>query len=245
MKAILSVLLAVSFLTVSAQKPQHYYVEVKTARGPIIIQLHNETPLHRDNFQKLALEGFYDSLLFHRVIKNFMIQGGDPTSKHAKNLQEIGKGGPSYRIPAEIHQGIFHRKGAVGAARDNNPQKESSGSQFYIVQGRKHSEASLDSIEIFRMNGIKFSDEQKEVYKTIGGAPHLDSNYTVFGQVVSGIEFVDEIAGVLTNDKDRPLVDERIFVRPLTKLEAINIERASVGLKPKKRVSKGSRPYSL
>lgn len=245
MKVFFTAVLVSLFLFISAQSPQHYYVEVKTSKGPIIIQLYNETPLHRDNFQKLAMQGYYDSLLFHRVIKNFMIQSGDPTSKNASSNQMIGSGGPDYRIPAEIEPGLIHKKGAVGAARDNNPKKESSGSQFYIVQGRQHTDSSLDSLEKFRMNGVLFSPEQREVYKTIGGAPHLDSNYTVFGHVVAGIEHIDEIASVLTNDKDRPVVNELIFVRPLTKLEAVNIERAASGLKPKKRVSKGNKPYSL
>jgi len=184
-------------------------------------------------------------LLFHRVIKNFMIQGGDPNSKYAKDKQILGDGGPDYKIPAEIKEGIFHKKGALGAARDNNPEKASSASQFYLVQGRKYSSAGLDSLEQFRMEGVKFSEAQRQAYMTVGGSPHLDGKYTVFGNVISGLEYIDQLANVLTDAKDRPIGNERMHVRLLTKKEAVNIERVQKGLKPKQNVAKGNKPYNL
>jgi len=219
-------------LPVLAQKPQHYYVEIHTDKGNMLLQLYNETPQHRDNFKKLVSEGFYDSLLFHRVIRNFMIQGGDPDSKRAGDNVLLGEGGPNYKIPSEIRDGIIHQRGALGAARDNNPAKESSASQFYIVQGRRFSAAGLDSLETFRMQGKKMTDLQRKVYTTVGGTPHLDGNYTVFGYVINGIETVDAIASVKTNEQDRPLENERMYMRLLTRREALNQERILKGLKP-------------
>lgn len=246
MKRILTVVFSLFVFLVSAQKPQHYYVEVKTTKGNIIIQLLNETPQHRDNFKKLVEEAYYDSLLFHRVINNFMIQSGDPDSRDATDNALLGEGGPSYKVDAEIQKDIFHVKGALGAARDNNPEKASSASQFYIVQGRKFSNAGLDSLETLRMKGVKFSETQRQAYTTIGGAPHLDGNYTVFGKTLSGLDAVDRIAAVATNAKDRPVVNERIAIRLLTKREAENIERAQKGLKPKKSLfGGGSKSYKL
>lgn len=246
MKKILTIIFSILVLTVSAQKPQHYYAEVKTSKGNILIQLLNETPQHRDNFKKLVDEGFYDSLLFHRVIHNFMIQGGDPNSKLASDTASLGDGGPNYKVPAEIKKEIFHVKGALGAARDNNPEKASSASQFYLVQGRKFTTAGLDSLETMRMKGVKFSDAQRHAYTTIGGTPHLDGNYTVFGHTLSGLEVVDQIAAVRTNAKDRPVVNERMTIRLLTKKEAVNLERAQKGLKPKKSLfGGGSKSYKL
>jgi peptidyl-prolyl cis-trans isomerase B (cyclophilin B) len=170
--------------------------------------------LHRDNFLKLVKTHYYDSVLFHRVIKNFMIQGGDPDSKRAEKGQPLGVGGPDYKIPAEFRTSLFHKKGVIAAARDNNPEKASSGSQFYIVQGKIFTDAGLDSVERFRLNGRKIPAAQRSVYKTIGGAPHLDQNYTVFGEVVKGLEIVDTIAILPTStgpDRDRPLEDVRII----------------------------------
>lgn len=230
---LLSIFLGLSFVALQAQKPQHYYVEVKTDKGNILIQLYNETPKHRDNFKKLVSEGYYDSLLFHRVIKNFMIQGGDPDSKNAADNALLGNGGPEYKISAEIQPNMIHRKGALGAARDNNPAKQSSASQFYIVQGRIFTNQGLDSLEQFRLNGSKLSAIQREQYTTVGGAPHLDGNYTVFGQVIRGIESVDSIATVKTNAQDRPIVNERMYMRLLTRREAINQDRELSGLEPK------------
>ncbi|HSU28204.1 MAG TPA: peptidylprolyl isomerase [Chitinophagaceae bacterium] len=195
-------------------------VLLETSMGNIYIRLSDSTPLHRDNFLKLVKVGYYDSVLFHRVIKNFMIQGGDPDSKHASPGEQLGNGGPAQNIPAEFRQTLFHKKGVIAAARDDNPQKASSGSQFYIVQGKKFTDAGLDSLETFRLKGRKIPLDQRAVYKTIGGTPHLDQGYTVFGEVVQGLEVVDAIAAVQTskgNDKDRPLVDVKILKAKLVK----------------------------
>jgi peptidyl-prolyl cis-trans isomerase B (cyclophilin B) len=195
-------------------------VMMETTMGTMIIRLSDSTPLHRDNFLKLVKTGYYDSLLFHRVIKDFMIQGGDPVSKHAAPGQPLGNGGPSYRVPAEFRQSLFHKKGVIAAARDNNPEKASSGSQFYITQGKIFSDAGLDSVETYRLQGRKIPADQRLVYKAIGGVPHLDQNYTVFGKVVKGLEVIDKIAAVPTSrnsDRDRPLTDVRIVKAKLVK----------------------------
>jgi cyclophilin family peptidyl-prolyl cis-trans isomerase len=191
-----------------------------TSYGDITIRLSDSTPLHRDNFLRLVKYHYYDSVLFHRVIKNFMIQGGDPDSKHAIAGAPLGEGGPSYRIPAEFRPTLFHKKGVIAAARDNNPEKASSGSQFYIVQGKIFTDAGLDSLETFRLNGRKIPVEQRQVYKTLGGTPHLDQNYTVFGEVVKGLNVVDKIAAVETSkgaDLNRPLTDVKIIKAKLIK----------------------------
>jgi len=198
-------------------------VLLQTNMGDITIHLSDSTPLHRDNFLKLVKQGFYDSVLFHRVIKNFMIQSGDPNSKHAPAGQPLGNGGPGYTIPAEFRTTLFHKKGVIAAARqsdDVNPMKESSGSQFYITQGKIFSDAGLDSVETYRLNGRKISPDQREVYKTIGGTPHLDQNYTVFGEVVNGFDVIDKIATVATSkaqDRDRPLENVAIIKAKLVK----------------------------
>ena len=206
--------------TVVTRKDRKKDVLLQTNYGDIVVRLSDSTPLHRDNFLKLVKTGYYDSVLFHRVIRNFMIQAGDPESKNAKPGQPLGNGGPSYRIPAEIRTTLFHQKGVIAAARDNNPEKASSGSQFYIVQGKIFTDAGLDSIETYRLNGRKIPPGQREVYKTIGGTPHLDQNYTVFGEVVQGLDVVDKIAAVPTSkgaDRDRPLGDVRILKAKLIK----------------------------
>lgn len=195
-------------------------VLLQTTMGDITIRLSDSTPLHRDNFLKLVKVGFYDSLLFHRVIKDFMIQGGDPNSKNAPAGQQLGNGGPSYKVPAEFQQTLFHKKGVIAAARDNNPEKASSGSQFYITQGKVYTDAGLDSLENGRLQGRKIPATYREAYKTIGGVPHLDQNYTVFGEAVKGIEVIDKIAAVPTskgNDRDRPLTDVMIIKAKLVK----------------------------
>lgn len=195
-------------------------VLLQTNYGDMIIRLSDSTPLHRDNFLKLVKTHYYDSVLFHRVIQHFMIQGGDPDSKHAAAGEPLGNGGPAYTIPAEFHQTLFHKKGAVAAARDNNPEKASSGSQFYIVQGKIFTDAGLDSLETFRFSGRKIPAEQRAVYKTVGGTPHLDQNYTVFGEVIKGLEVIDKIAAVQTSkgaDHDRPLQDVKIIKAKLIK----------------------------
>ena len=198
-------------------------VLMQTTMGDIVIRLSDSTPLHRDNFLKLVKVGYYDSVLFHRVIKDFMIQGGDPNSKRAAAGEPLGNGGPGYTVPAEFRKTLFHKKGVIAAARsgDNmNPTKASNGSQFYITQGKVFTDAGLDSVETFRLNGRKIPAEQREVYKTIGGTPHLDQGYTVYGEVVKGLEVVDKIAVVQTSkaqDRDRPLQDMRIITTKLIK----------------------------
>jgi cyclophilin family peptidyl-prolyl cis-trans isomerase len=234
-------------------------IVMTTTEGIITLMLYNETPLHRDNFVKLVEEGAFDSLLFHRVIENFMIQGGDPDSRYAMTGDTLGNGDRDYRVDAEFNKDLFHKKGALAAARDANPQRASSAMQFYIVQGKVFNDSTLNLAEE-RINNylashyaraenaelsllleeamnnndwesyrkyndslIKFGrthklfetykipNEQREVYKTIGGTPHLDQSYTVFGEVIDGLELVDKIAAVETNDLDRPLIDLRIL----------------------------------
>ena len=240
------------------------YVLVETPYGDMKLKLYNETPIHRDNFIKLVEEGFYDSLLFHRVIKDFMIQGGDPDSKGAPADKRLGNGGPGYKVDAEFVPQLIHKKGALAAAREGdnvNPEKKSSGSQFYIVQGKTFTadelnkmterinfpkkkqlvfdfvnkpenvtlKNRLDSLqqarafnelnaaynkvaedlepEFQQLDMFEYSDEQIEVYESIGGTPHLDQNYTVFGEVVEGLHVVDSIAAVQTGTADRPITD--------------------------------------
>lgn len=238
-------------------------VRLETTMGNITVKLYNETPKHRNNFIKLVKEGTYDSTLFHRVIKNFMIQAGDPQSKTATDTTTLGNGDVGYTLPAEFNPKFFHKKGALAAARlgdDVNPKKESSGCQFYIVTGRKFSEAQMISMEnqlndarlenvfnelarkhmkeIYKMRkagdndgllelqdsletqaraivakepALKFSREQIAAYTTVGGAPHLDGAYTVFGEVTDGMDVVDKIQAVKTNRADRPETDVRIL----------------------------------
>ena len=226
---ILSSLIFLSVISFSQQevkikkKDRRKDVELVTNYGNIVLRLNDSTPLHRDNFIRLVKTGYYDSVLFHRVINRFMIQSGDPESKHAEKGQPLGNGGPKYTIPAEFRVTLFHRKGVLAAARDGddvNPEKASSGSQFYIVQGKKFTDAGLDSVETYRLKGRKIPADQREVYKTIGGTPHLDQGYTVFGEVVSGLDVVDSIAAVPTSkeeDRDRPLEDVRIIKAHLIK----------------------------
>lgn len=197
-------------------------VLLQTSYGDIVIRLSDSTPLHRDNFLKLVKSGYYDSVLFHRVINRFMIQAGDPDSKHAAAGKSLGEGGPNYTVPAEFRVTLFHKKGVIAAAREGdnvNPQKASSGSQFYLVQGKVFTDAGLDSLETMRLKR-KIPAEQREVYKTLGGTPHLDQNYTVFGEIVKGLDVVDKIALVPTSkgaDRDRPLQDVLIIKAKLIK----------------------------
>ena len=189
-------------------------VELQTSKGTIVVRLSDSTPLHRNNFLKLVKQHYYDSILFHRVIANFMIQAGDPNSKLAKPNERLGGGGPGYTVPAEFRATLFHEKGVIAAARSGdvvNPQKASSGSQFYIVQGKIFTDAGLDSVETYRLKGRKIPADQRQVYKTIGGTPHLDQNYTVFGRVVRGMNVLDSIAFTPTNRQtDRPVTDVKI-----------------------------------
>lgn len=238
-------------------------VKLETTLGNIVVELYNETPLHRDNFIKLAQNGTYDNTLFHRVIKEFMVQAGDPDSKEANDSAALGSGDVGYTIPAEIVPQFFHKKGALAAARKGdevNPQRESSGCQFYIVTGRKFREAQLldmvaqknnyrvkeifsqlmakhskelfklrkaqdkqgmialqDSIEAQAYEQAKkeekplFTPEQMTAYSTVGGAPHLDGEYTIFGQVVEGLETVEKIESAKTGRADRPVENIRIL----------------------------------
>ena len=180
-------------------------VKIVTDSGTMVVKLYDSTPLHRDNFVKLVKQGFYDSLLFHRVIQGFMIQGGDPLSKTAPSGIQLGNGGGDMqRIPAEFRTSLIHKRGALAAARDNNPEKASSACQFYIVQGRKISDGELQ--------GHNYTEEQKNIYKTQGGVPFLDQQYTVFGEVESGMEVIDKIASVPKSPDDRPVGNVRMHM---------------------------------
>lgn len=188
------------------------YVVIETDFGIMKAELYDSTPKHRDNFVKLAKEGFYDGTLFHRIISGFMIQGGDPNSIGAAPGQRLGSGGPGYTIDAEI--GAAHFRGTLAAARTggpSNPEKKSSGSQFYVVHGKKASDAELDRQEQ-RFN-FKYNAAQREKYKTLGGTPMLDMDYTVFGELVSGFEVLDQIAAVQKDSGDRPLKDVKMKVK--------------------------------
>lgn len=180
-------------------------VKITTDMGEIVVRLSDKTPFHRDNFIKLVNEHFYDSLIFHRIIDGFMIQGGDPESKNALPDIMLGKGDVGYTIPAEFDSTLYHKKGALAAARNNNPERASSGCQFYIVHGKKFTDDQLNMIEMQR--GIYFSPAKRMTYKMLGGTPNLDMNYTVFGEVEKGIEVVDQIATTRKNNFDRPITD--------------------------------------
>jgi peptidyl-prolyl cis-trans isomerase B (cyclophilin B) len=215
----------IAMMIVSAMAfAQSTKVLIETSMGNITIMLYDETPLHRDNFIKLVESNFYDSILFHRVINNFMIQAGDPTSKNAAPDVLLGDSDTDYTIPAEFdYPKYYHKKGALAAARtsdDENPERRSSGSQFYIVQGRTFTDEKLDKYEAHL--GIKMPAEIREYYKTIGGTPHLDTQYTVFGEVVEGMDVVNAIAAVETNKDDRPLVDVRILKMKIIKDDSGN-----------------------
>lgn len=242
---------------------------ISTSYGNMKVKLFNETPKHRDNFLKLVKEHFYDSLLFHRVIEEFMIQGGDPDSKHAEPIKLLGDGDLNYTVPAEIVPALCHKKGMLCAARngdDVNPEKASSACQFYIVQGKKRTDEDLkayekrinkpiitklkedilnkpenstlkekiatfkaeqnnDSLMVYfkivnklvdeeyaKIPHYTFPPEHQTIYKTIGGTPHLDSQYTIFGEVIEGLEVIDKIATVGKNKDDRPLIDIRMTI---------------------------------
>ena len=194
-------------------------VTISTSMGDIKLVLYNDTPQHRDNFLKLAKEGYYDGTTFHRVIKDFMIQGGDPNSKSAETMAMVGNGGPGYTIPAEFNINHLHVKGTLCAARQGdqmNPKRESSGSQFYIVQGKIPTVDELNQIEqhIQRQADpqFKYTEEQKNTYLLKGGTPFLDLQYTVFGEVVEGLEVMEKIAALKTLPGDRPVEDIKIKV---------------------------------
>jgi len=261
------VILSLSF-SLNEQENSRKKVLISTSFGDIKIELYNETPLHRDNFIKLVNEGFYNDLLFHRVINNFMIQRGDPNSKGAMAGQSLGSGGPEYQIPAEFNSTFYHKKGALAAARQGdqgNPERKSSGSQFYIIHGTVYRTGQLDTLEM-RMNaglqqqlmrtyyndaqdelnkfreakdeagfnkkiteirakadsasrvadGVTMPENRKKDYSTIGGYPSLDGAYTIFGQVIEGLEVIDKIAAVKTDQRNRPVEDV------VMKIEVVN-----------------------
>lgn len=194
-------------------------VALETQFGTMTIEVFDDTPAHRDNFIKLVEEGFYNDQLFHRVIKDFMVQGGDPNSRGAAPGARLGTGGPGYTIEAEMDSTHLHIKGALSAARQGdqvNPEKRSSGSQFYLVQGKTYTEDELANFES-RMQknhpGFAYTDSQKEAYASAGGTPFLDMEYTVFGQVIDGLDIIDSIAAVRTARGDRPLQDVTMRMR--------------------------------
>jgi cyclophilin family peptidyl-prolyl cis-trans isomerase len=200
----------------SPQSSDGRKVLISTPFGDMTVLLYDKTPQHRDNFLKLAGEGYYNGTLFHRVIKGFMIQGGDPDSRGAAPGQPLGKGGPDYTLPAEFHPELIHKKGALAAARrggPQNPEKRSSGSQFYIVQGKKYSGTELNRIA--SRSGAFYTGDQIQTYQEIGGTPSLDNDYTVFGEVIDGIEVIDKIAAVKTAPGDRPVEDVPMQVKIL------------------------------
>jgi cyclophilin family peptidyl-prolyl cis-trans isomerase len=200
--------IAIIALSVSsyAQKTK---VKIETEYGDIVVMLYDNTPLNTANMIKLANEHGYDGTLFHRVITEFMIQGGDPDSKNAKPGQMLGNGGLTYTVPAEINDVYYHKRGALGVARDGNPTKAGSASQFYLVVGKKSTDEQLDMMA--QKTGRKFTAEQREAYKTIGGTPFLDGNYTVFGEVIKGMDIVDKISMEPRDAHDRPNKDIHII----------------------------------
>jgi cyclophilin family peptidyl-prolyl cis-trans isomerase len=201
--------LFITFLVTSCKDSD--YVTIETEYGKMEVLLLKTTPQHKTNFKKLVNEGFYNDLLFHRVISGFMVQGGDPESKNAVSSTPLGSGGPGYTIPAEI--GTPHFKGMLSAARQGdavNPKKESSGSQFFIVHGQPVTDEDLNAME--HAKGFKYSPEQREKYKKMGGAPMLDGDYTVFGEVVDGQEVIDKIANIEKDNRDRPLKDIKMKI---------------------------------
>lgn len=196
---------------------QSYQVRIKTNLGPITVKLFDDTPLHRDNFLKLVRQNYYDSTLFHRVIKGFVIQAGDPDSKHASDTATLGEGDLGYTVPAEIVPQHYHVKGALGMARDNNPAKASSACQFYIVQGKVVDDDSLFIKAKKKNGGYEIPEEHRKVYRSVGGIPHLDGNYTVFGEVVTGLQIVDKIASQSIGKNDRPMQNVRILKTEIVK----------------------------
>lgn len=208
MKKILLALCAFSLFTIAAHA-QKNKVKIETEYGTITVMLYDNTPKNAENMIKNAKAHIYDSCLFHRVIPQFMIQGGDPDSKKAKPGDMLGNGGLSYTVPAEINDSNFHKKGALAVARDNNPEKAGSSTQFYLVVGKVFTDAELDNIT--QRTGRKFTATQREAYKTVGGTPHLDGNYTVFGEITEGQDIADKISLEARDHNDRPNKDIRII----------------------------------
>jgi len=222
---LLSVMLFLSFSILSAKDEKNYVVNIMTNRGEITLMLYNQTPLHRDNFVKLCNESVYNNVLFHRVIKEFMVQAGDPESKKQEPGKIYGEGDLGYSIVAEIKPELFHKRGVLAAAREGdrvNPERKSSACQFYIVVGKRFTDQELDNMEkrVARATGMadyKISPEKREVYRTSGGTPHLDMQYTVFGEVLKGMDIVEGISITETDQNDRPLKDIVIISTKVSK----------------------------
>lgn len=194
--------------------PSKCLIEITTDFGVMMAELYDATPQHRDNFLKLAGEGFYDGLLFHRVIDGFMIQGGDPNSRNAAAGASLGSGGPGYQVPGEFIDSLVHIRGAIAAARTGdgvNPERKSSGSQFYIVHGTPVDASMLDMLE--KRKGVKYSEAQRAAYLEHGGAPFLDRDYSVYGRVISGFDVLDQIATAPKDARDRPTKDIKMTVK--------------------------------
>lgn len=206
--SIIIMLFLPSFQALSQESNSQRLIKIETSLGDMLVRLYDETPGHRDNMIKLIEEGFYKNQLFHRVIKDFMIQGGDPHSVGAEKGQRLGSGGPGYTIPAEFNEALVHKKGALAAARKGdqfNPEKASNGSQFYLVQGQV---LTPEQINILAQRGVStFTEETTEIYTTLGGTPHLDGAYTIFGEVVEGLEVLDLIAALPCDAYNRPEED--------------------------------------
>ncbi len=222
---IIVVLVLISSLSGFAQKSdKQTLIVISTSYGDIKLKLYNETPKHRDNFIKLVKDGVLNETLFHRIIKDFMIQGGDPDSKNAPKGVALGEGGLGYTVPAEFNSTLIHKKGVLAAARESddvNPEKASSSCQFYIVQGRKFTRAEIEKMlkgkNARRTEKIEYTEEQLVTYETIGGTPHLDMDYTIFGEVVEGLEVVDKIAEVKKDKRDRPEEDIKMTIKIVKK----------------------------
>jgi cyclophilin family peptidyl-prolyl cis-trans isomerase len=218
MRKILHISILFTIISCSASKnaskeTRSKKVMITTDYGTMVLKLYNKTPMHRDNFVKLVKQHFYDSLLFHRVIKDFMIQGGDPESKNAKDGQLLGEGSLKYTLPPEFDTSLFHKKGALAAAREadaDNPQKRSSPTQFYIVEGKTFNDDQMNKME--EKLKIKIPENHRVIYRTIGGTPFLDMNYTVFGEVISGLDVIKKIAEVPTDENNRPLKNKRMKI---------------------------------
>ncbi len=214
-------LILLTLITSLSLNAQTNKVVIETDSGRIVMALYDYTPLHRDNMVKLVKQKFFDSTLFHRVIPNFVIQGGDPKSKQAQPGQMLGEGELGYRVPAEINDSAYHCYGAVGMARDNNPEKASSACQFYIVTGKKYTDQELDMLA--QKNGRTFTPLQREVYKTQGGTAFLDGNYTVYGMVLEGMDVVEKISQMPRGQADRPNTD--IAMRKVYLLEEKKVKK--------------------
>lgn len=208
---VLTVTLNISAMAQPKKTDKKIKFVIHTEYGDMKGVLYNETPKHRDNFMKIIKDGTLNGTLFHRVIKDFMIQGGDPDSRKAKPGQPLGMGDLGYTIPLEYVPAIIHKKGTLAAAATDNPEKASSACQFYIVQGKKFDPSQLDGLSA--RSGVKYTAQQKEIYKTIGGAPHLDGNYTVFGEITEGLDVLDKIAAVECDQNNRPLKDIKMTVK--------------------------------